>query len=212
MSVVIYGKHAVEHALRNKNRKIHQVIKDEKRLSKMKITHQGFAIETEPLIGSFADISGNVLLIDKVQDLGNLGAIIRTAASFSVRNILLSTSHHCPNIFSSEHYGLIAKIACGGLEFVNLVKINNTAQSMEKLKQKGYWIVGLDEKGQQMGSIGQFDKVCLVIGQEEKGLRQLTKQKCDLMIRIPTTKQFGCLNASVAAAIGMFVMQNVMQN
>lgn len=188
MSVYIYGKHAMEHALLNVKRKIH-VCTDE-------------YLETEPIVMELNSVNGRVIALDQMQEIRNIGAVIRSAACFGVNCVLLSTGKNCPNILSREHYGLLAKTACGGLEYVNIVLVQNMSEALKKLKQKEYWIVGLDESG--TSDLPTFDKICLVIGQEGKGMRRLVQETCDVVYRIPTNERFGCFNASVAGALGMW--------
>lgn len=208
MSVFVYGVHATEHLLKNNKRTVLNIIENPKILDKIhrNIAHQNISVETEPLIGQL-DQTKHIILLDQLQDIRNIGAIIRSAAAFNVNNVMFSTGRNCPNLFERENYGVLAKAACGGLEYVNLISVDNVNHTLLKLKKMNYWIIGLGEKeNMDIKQLKEFDKVCLIIGQEGKGLRELTKKTCDAICTIPTNKQFGCLNASVAASIGMMAL------
>ena len=148
-------------------------------------------IETEVLEGEL-DYGKHILLFDQIQDMRNLGAIIRSAACFGVNNVMFETGRNCPNILQKDNYGMIAKAACGALEYVNLVKINNLSHTIRKLQDLGYWVIGLDEQGEKNQCFAKFEKIVIVVGQEGRGLRALTKANCDLC-SIQTNEHFGCL-------------------
>jgi rRNA methylase, putative, group 3 len=171
--------------------------------------HQGIALETFPLpdvhlediLNHHADQETSLLVIlDQVTDPHNVGAITRSAAAFAAHALLLP-SYHSANRDSPT----IAKTACGGLEHVPLVAINNLARAVKTLQGAGYWCIGLDERGEQ--SIDQVDlkgKICLILGAEGSGLRRLTQESCDVLCQLPTAPHFPTLNVSNAAAISFY--------
>lgn len=191
MSVYIYGAHAIEHALRNPKRTIHKREHDR--------------ILTEPLVYRLDQVAGNkIVILDKLLDMRNIGAIIRSAAAFGFESVIISSSANCPNVLDQANYPVMAKCASGGLEYIRLIVTGNIRQACDTLKSSGYWIVGLDEQGAV--TMPQFDKVALVIGQEGRGLRQLIKSNCDILYKIPTSASFSCLNASVAVSVAMSML------
>lgn len=174
--------------------------------------HQGIVIEIEPLIDELTALqpipskNKKIILMDQVQDLRNIGAIIRSAAAFGFEAVVFSENAQCPNLIERKNYGQIGKAAAGGLEYVKLVIVKNLSQAMEKLKEQGYWLIGLDENETDLSVGKEFEHLCLVIGQEGEGLRALTKKNCDIICGIKTKANFSCLNASVAASIAMCIL------
>jgi len=232
MSVYLYGSHAVKAALSNPKRIVHKIfcidskkkelqdhikkqnhtrkyeiqIVNKEELDKYFSSHQGMLLETEVLISDMKNLESeeNILLLDKVQDLRNIGALIRSAAVFNFKAMIVSVSAQCPNIFERYNYAQIGKAACGALEHIKLITVKNIANTLDELKKRNFWIIGLDESGENISQALQFEKICLVVGQEGEGLKHLTKQKCDLICCLKTSENFSCLNASVAAGIGMY--------
>lgn len=231
--LTIYGMHSVKEAILNKNRKIQHVfatdktikdaqswIKQSNRNIPMQVidkyqidkslpgaVHQGIAIQASPLPAKDLEqlTHPNILILDQLQDIRNIGAIIRTAASFGVKD-LVYVKDHMPNLNDPILYGQLAKAASGAMEYINLVPVVNLSRAIDTLRKMNYWILGMDEKGKNMEQFSHLDKIALVIGQEGAGLRDLTKKKCDELIAIKTSDQFSCLNASIAAAVGMYAL------
>ncbi len=140
-----------------------------------------------------------LVLLDGVEDPHNLGAIIRTAHAAGADAAV---------ILERRAAGLtetVAKAAAGALEHLPVARVGNLSQTLELLKQRGFWIYGLDERGEQ-----SYDRVeyasptALVLGGEGKGLRQQTRRHCDFLIRIPLEGKISSLNVSVAAGIVLF--------
>jgi 23S rRNA (guanosine2251-2'-O)-methyltransferase len=140
-----------------------------------------------------------LVVLDGIEDPHNLGAIARTAHAAGADAILL------PERRAAGLTDTVAKVAAGALEYLPVVRIGNVTRTLEELKQKGYWIYGLDERGDQ-----DYDKVdfttptVIVLGGEGKGLHQLVKQHCDFLVRIPLAGKISSLNVSVAAGIVLF--------
>lgn len=167
--------------------------------------HQGIAVECEPLaqpgLADWLSREANkpVLVLDQVTDPHNVGAIMRTAAAFGI-GAVIATDRHAPS-----ETGVMAKTASGGMEVVPYIMVGNLVQAIEALKKAGYWTYGLDGEAKQSIAQAKFDaKTALVMGAEGKGLRRLTAEHCDLLIKLPMSGQMESLNVSNAAAIAMY--------
>lgn len=171
--------------------------------------HQGVALEVEPLDwGSVSELcapgSGSpvVLLLDRVTDPHNIGAILRSAEVFGARAVIAPHRHSAPET------GALAKSASGALERQAYLRVPNLARSMTALKEMGYHLVGLDgeadiEVGQAVASTSGLP-LGLVLGAEGPGLRQLTRESCHDIAKIPAKGSFGSLNVSNAAAVALY--------
>jgi 23S rRNA (guanosine2251-2'-O)-methyltransferase len=165
--------------------------------------HQGVLIEAEPLPAvDIEDLSGArlVLALDQITDPHNVGAVLRSAAAFGVEGVIMTVRHSPPLS------GVLAKAACGGLEYVPIALVTNLAQALTDLGEFGFWRVGLDSEAQ--GAIEQatrYDRLALVLGAEDTGLRRLTRERCDVIMRLTTAHgaEIKSLNVSNAAAIAL---------
>jgi 23S rRNA (guanosine2251-2'-O)-methyltransferase len=140
-----------------------------------------------------------LLALDSIQDPQNLGAILRSAAAAGVTGVIL------PRDRSAPLSGTTAKIAAGALAHLAICVVTNLATFLQKLQQENIWLYGTVKEGG--ASVFQTDlrgAVCLVIGNEEKGLRPLVAKQCDFKITIPMQGSLDSLNASVAAGISLF--------
>ena len=145
--------------------------------------HQGLLLEARPLEGlDISEIeirSGLVLALDQITDPHNVGAILRTAAAFAV-DAIITTDRHAP-----EFSGVLAKAASGGLEHVPIVEVVNLARALDQLGAAGYLRVGLDSEGpESLDKTTLSRPTVLVLGAEGKGLRRLTRDKCDALARL----------------------------
>ena len=140
-----------------------------------------------------------VLALDQISDPQNLGTILRSAAFFGVDALLVMKNR------AAEVTPLVARVAVGGAELVRIFRITNLARSLEILKGVGFWIYGLDERGERTLAQTEFDaKTVLVVGAEGEGLRHRTKQLCDELVRIPGGQDgLESLNAGVATAVAL---------
>jgi len=143
-----------------------------------------------------------VIALDQISDPQNLGAVLRSAAFFGADAVLLLKNR------SAELTPKVARIAVGGAEFVDMFQVINLARSLDRLRELGYWVYGLDERGERTLRETEFDPHCvLVVGAEGQGLRQRTRTKCDALVRIPGGREgVESLNAAVATAIALAEM------
>ncbi|MGH2855957.1 MAG: 23S rRNA (guanosine(2251)-2'-O)-methyltransferase RlmB [Solirubrobacteraceae bacterium] len=153
---------------------------------------------TEADLDALAD-ARVVLALDQISDPQNLGTILRCAAFFGVDALLILKNR------AAELTPLVARIAVGGAELVRVHRVTNLARSLQILKGLGFWIYGLDERGEQTLAQTEFDdRAVLVVGAEGEGLRQRTRSECDALVRIPGGRPgLESLNAGVAAAVAM---------
>ena len=164
--------------------------------------HQGVMLEAGPIapidISEIANTSGLVLVLDQITDPHNVGAILRTAAAFAV-DALVTTTRHAPDMS-----GIVAKAASGGLEAVPVVEVVNLARALETLGEMGYLRVGLDSDGAvDLRAAPATRPLALVLGAEDKGLRRLTRENCDLMARLDLPGAIKSLNVSNACAVAL---------
>ncbi|MEL6691013.1 MAG: 23S rRNA (guanosine(2251)-2'-O)-methyltransferase RlmB [Pseudomonadota bacterium] len=169
--------------------------------------HQGAALEVKPLEwGSLPEVcaprggSPRVIILDRVSDPHNVGAILRSAEVFGARAVIGTLRHSAPET------GALAKTASGALERQPYLRVRNLARAMEELRGMGYSLVGLDgEADVDLTEAHEADRpLALVMGAEGPGLRELTKETCDMLARIPAQGEFGSLNVSNAAAIALY--------
>jgi 23S rRNA (guanosine2251-2'-O)-methyltransferase len=167
--------------------------------------HQGLFVMADPLpVHDEHDLDllserSVVLVLDQVSNPQNFGAIIRTAAFFGVEAVVWLKNR------AVDVTPTVTHVAVGGTEFVKLFRVTNLARSLELLKERGFWIYGLDERGDGTVAETRFDpRSAVVIGAEGEGMRQRTRSMCDEVIRIPGAGLgIESLNAGVAAAIVM---------
>ena len=176
--------------------------------------HQGAALEVKPL--DWGDLEQvcmaadgqvpRVVLLDRVTDPHNVGAILRSAEVFGARAVIAPHRHSAPET------GALAKTASGALERQPYLRIKNLADAMERLKSMGYLMLGLDGEAEQsvaQAVEGRRDRaIALVLGAEGPGLRQKTRETCDQLVKIDAAGAFGSLNVSNAAAVALYATRN----
>jgi len=140
-----------------------------------------------------------VIILDQVSDPQNLATILRGAAFFGVEAVILLKNR------SVDVTPTVIRTAVGGAEFVNIFKVTNLARCIEELKAMKFWVFGLDERGEKTLAQTDFgEHAAIVIGAEGEGLRRLTREACDFLVRIPGGRTgVESLNAAVAASIAM---------
>jgi 23S rRNA (guanosine2251-2'-O)-methyltransferase len=227
--VWLFGAHAVKAALTNPRRHLRRLvltrnaarevdsdniriqpeIADPKAIDKLLppgAVHQGFALLADPLpelaledVCAPAKTGHPVVVLDQVSDPHNVGAILRTAAAFGARALVVQ-DRHAPPIT-----GTLAKAASGAVEHVPIVRVTNIARAMEELAELGYWRVGLAGEAATALAEAPLDQpVVLALGAEGDGLRRLTRENCDLLARLPTDGPIASLNVSNAAAVALY--------
>ena len=182
---------------------------DEKRLEGLARgeRHQGVVARVDPLdtrldlqdLLERARGPAFLLLLDGVTDPHNLGACLRTADAMGVDGVIL------PKDRSAGLTGTVAKVASGAAESVPVVTVTNLVRAMEELKEAGVWLMGAaGEAGQSLLDTDLTGPVGWVLGAEGPGLRRLTRERCDALVRIPMFGQVESLNVSVAAALCLY--------
>ena len=231
----LFGLHAVKAAIKNPNRRKHELwisqnarakILEDINLPKIPIfnlekskslpipndkVHQGAILKVSPLKqpNDIDDIGNSnqpkiIVILDKVSDPQNVGAIIRSSLFFNC-NVIINTL----NGGSSEN-GSLVKAASGAFEQVRYLQVVNVTQTIVKLKKFGYIIIGLDENSVE--KISAFKKenkhIAIIFGAEGKGIRRLTKDHCDMLLSIDGNHKFSSLNVSTAVGITLFSLQS----
>lgn len=220
----IYGKHPVFSAINNPERHIENILctqgifETNKKLISSKPykivnndvlskllknqAHQGIAAKVKPIFSyDLGDINIQkpkciIAILDQITDPQNIGAIIRSAAAFEIDAIILPLDN------SPNKNGTIAKAACGTLELTKIVKVTNLSSCINYLKQHGFWVIGFAGEANDYFSDKLIsDKIALVFGSEDKGMRRLVQENCDYLAKIPISGKVESLNVSNAASI-----------
>ncbi|MEP9349457.1 RNA methyltransferase [Xanthobacter sp. KR7-225] len=223
---LLYGWHTVAEALGNPKRRFRRILATENAINRL--AEEGLALplapemvrpsEIDKLLGPDAVHQGLlaeadhlpspplakvaqaelVLVLDQITDPHNVGAIVRSAAAFAVGAIVTTARHSPPAT------GVLAKSASGGLEHVPFCLVQNLARALAELKDNGMLVVGLDSAGPaDLEDTPLRAPLALVLGAEGKGLRQLTRETCDVLARIDLPGAIKSLNVSNAAALSL---------
>ncbi len=235
--VLLYGFHTVKAALNNGQRQLIQLFATQNAANQLAdiitaraaalhictpqelaaklpddAVHQGLVLETKPLkqptLEEICAKAGLLVVLDQLSDPRNVGAILRTAAVFGIGGLLM-TRHNSP-----PAGGALAKTASGALEIVPLIEVANLARAVAQIKQAGYLIVGLDEAGDTpIEAVPRHRQpLACVMGAEGKGLRRLTRENCDMLVRLPVAQTndgavFATLNVATASAIALYALK-----
>lgn len=217
MSEYVYGKNSFFEALDNhrvlmayvlddkaiKDRGIPYKVVDRRTLDRMAKSgnHQGYLAEVKEFRMSkveemLKEKKGLIVMLDGIQDVHNLGAIIRTCECAGVDGVIYK-SHNAVKVNDT-----VAKVASGALEYMKVAEVTNLVNTIKKLKENGYWIVGSDGSADRLYTDLDYDmNTVLVIGSEGKGMSRLVREECDFIVKLPMKGQVTSLNASVAAGI-----------
>ena len=142
---------------------------------------------------------GLIVLLDGVEDPHNLGAIVRTSLAAGAHGVVI------PERRAAGLTDTVARASAGALSHLPVAKVTNLARTMEELKEAGYWLVGLDEEGDREYTEVDFTSpVGIVMGGEGNGLHELTRKRCDFVVKLPTVGPVKSLNVSVAAGVVLF--------
>ncbi|QEA17574.1 23S rRNA (guanosine(2251)-2'-O)-methyltransferase RlmB [Novosphingobium ginsenosidimutans] len=230
-AVRLWGRHAVEAALKNPERNHRKLWAtregvasldgelppdfpveyaqpaDLARLVARDAPHQGLVLDCDALEDRFLDevMQGDparpLVVLDQVTDPHNVGAIMRSAAAFNAAAIVTQDRHSPPES------GTLAKSASGALEVVPWVRVVNLARALEEMAEAGYWRIGLDGEGKAtLGEALPAGPVALVLGAEGDGMRHNITQHCDAIARLPMSGAVESLNVSNAAAIALYAL------
>lgn len=170
--------------------------------------HQGIALAAEPLpaldVQDLLKLAEGqeravIMVLDQVTDPHNVGAVLRSAAAFGAVGLIVPDRH------APDETGTLAKSASGALERLPLVRVINLVRALEELKEGGFWIAGLaGEATQTMAQAKLSGRIALVMGSEGEGLRRLTREHCDHLVKLPQTDLVESLNVSNAAAVALY--------
>lgn len=145
------------------------------------------------------DVPAIMIMLDQVQDPRNLGAILRTANATNADGVII------PKKNSVQITAAVHKASAGSTAYTPITKVTNLAQTIEKLKSVGVWVVGTDEEAELTYISADFTvPLCIVLGNEGDGIRRLVKQKCDYLVHLPMIGQIGSLNVSVTAGVLLY--------
>lgn len=224
----LYGMHAVSAALANKKRRPERLIctaNVAKELESRQLTtrikpeildagdispllppnavHQGVLLKAPPLhepdLEDIMSTGGAVAILDQVTDPHNVGAILRSAAVFGVKTLIMTDRNSPPQT------GVLAKSASGALEHVSICRVGNLARAMETLAKQGFTLIGLDgDSDKELKDLDLSGPVALVLGAEGAGLRRLTRENCDWLAKLPASGPMRSLNVSNAAAVAFY--------
>lgn len=144
-----------------------------------------------------------LILLDELEDPHNFGAILRTADAVGVHGVII------PKRRSVQLNSTVAKTSAGAVEYVKVAQVTNISQTLKKFREMNLKIVGADMDAEKnFFETDLSGGIVLIIGSEGKGMRRLTKENCDLLVKIPMKGKINSLNASVAAAVLMYEIFN----
>lgn len=230
----IYGKNVAREKLHN-NSKINKIYLSEKfndreildliRKNTIKVSfvknyeldkkveglHQGIVMEIDDVkTYSYNEIIPNIkkenpviVMLDHLEDPHNFGAIIRTSEALGVDAIIIPTDR------SVKVNSTVVKTSAGAIEYIPIIRVVNLNDTIRKLKSDGYWIIATDMDGEDYTKIDYNMPICIVIGNEGKGISRMVSENSDIIASIPMKGKINSLNASVSCAI---VLANIMKD
>jgi 23S rRNA (guanosine2251-2'-O)-methyltransferase len=231
-TIWIYGKHAVKAAILNEKREVLRLIflescrnflneiEHSRKFLNAEVVdrnffasifgknaiHQGCAVLVKNLYDfSIEDVIEDesdhrpIVFLDQITDPQNIGSILRASAAFGARAVV-TTENHSPEITPA-----VAKAASGALETIPLIRVVNLAHTVNFLKKHGFWVIGLDERSDKVLDEIKLDgKFIFIIGSEGNGMRRLSREVCDFLVRLPIFGIFTTLNAAQAATVSLY--------
>ena len=228
---LIYGAHPVAAALQNDKRKIVKLWATENGLLRLReeipdvaveaelvhprlldhllkskdAVHQGMVLEAKPLRQPNLDQiarDGLVVVLDQVTDPHNVGAIMRSCVAFGASAIVTTTRN------AAETNGVFFKAASGAYDLLPYITVTNLSRALDELKSYGFTTIGLDSAGEQnIDTLNLKRPLALVLGAEGKGMRQLTRETCDYVVRLEMPGKIKSLNVSIAAAVSLYALR-----
>ena len=228
--VFLYGKHAVELAIKNPQRQIKEIyitkdtaaqitipshivvhVTDRKCLETLvgrDAVHQGIVAKCAPLpqltLKELLESIKNkehalIIILDQVSDPHNIGAILRSAVAFHASAVIV------PEAGVPDESGTLAKSASGALDLIPLIRVSNLVRAIQDLKKADFWCIGMDGYAKDVFGATKLPKKCvLIMGSEGTGMRRLTEENCDLLMKLPMNPIIESLNVSNAATIAMY--------
>lgn len=170
--------------------------------------HQGVVLSSSPVeyatidelfeVAEARDERPFFVMLDGIEDPHNLGSILRTADTTGVHGVII------PERRSANLTSTVSKASAGAIEHVKVARVTNLSQTIQELKERGLWIFGTDMNGTDYRDWNTDTPLCIVMGNEGKGISRLVKENVDELITIPMTGNMQSLNASVAAGILMY--------
>jgi 23S rRNA (guanosine2251-2'-O)-methyltransferase len=168
-------------------------------------THQGVVLEADPLpLHDLKDwlphapADALLVLLDRIEDPHNLGAIARSAAACGATALVFGRDHAAPLSLAA------VKAAAGALEYLDLVQVSSLIRAVEALQGAGFRVIGLDADAEaDLWAVSLGGRAAILIGSEGEGIRPLLRQRCDTLARIPIRGPITSLNASVSAGIAL---------
>ena len=234
LNINVFGTHAVTAAWTNPARHIHTLYVTENALKDFDLSsqakrpqptivnkddldralpqgtvHQGIALSCQSLeevsvqdliIKHDNDEKSLFVILDQVTDPHNVGAILRSACAFGAKGMIMQRKH------APDADGILAKTACGAVEHVPIAYETNLSRTIEALQDAAYFVIGLDERGDDIAKLPAYEKAVIVMGAEGPGLRRLVKENCDVLARLPMHGPMPSINVSNAAAVALYAM------
>ena len=228
-TLYLYGKHVIDLAIKNPRRKILEIYSTKETLAEMNLpknimirpadrkfldslvgqnaVHQGIVAKCEPLAPvDFKNFLQSIkepekaliIILDQVTDPHNIGAIMRSAVAFNALAVIM------PEAGAPAESGTLAKSASGATELIPLIRVANLAHTMDMLKKAEFWCVGLDGYAKDFISDHKLPKKCALVLGAEDGMRRLTMENCDMVVKLPMNSAIESLNVSNAAAVAMY--------
>lgn len=184
------------------NNHIKYVVTEQRILDNMVKHNQGIVVEISDYEYKTMDVIDDdfVIMLDHLEDPHNFGAIIRTAESIGIKNIIIPKDR---SVVVNE---TVMKCSAGTLNHVNIIQVTNLRNAIDKLKEMGFFIYGAEADGVNYKEENYDGKKCLVIGSEGKGISSIIRKSCDVIISLPMRGHINSLNASVAAGILIYEM------
>lgn len=154
--------------------------------------------EIEDILNDVKDKDGFILILNEIMDPHNLGSIIRVCECAGVDGIVIGKDR------SASVSDTVMRISEGALNHIKVARVTNVNQTIDLLKDNGFWVYGAEAGGNDIYKTNLKGKLCLVIGGEDSGVKRLTKEKCDGIVSIPMFGKINSLNASVACGVAVY--------